>query len=237
MRTLSATLLMTLLLLAAGCGDSPAPVDAGPIRGAPLFRPDPEPDAESESGTTDAAGDAESTSSEESESPSAEATPEPEEAVAATQHATVAPRKHDLPPGVAVVTFDFLASYEYPIPDNGVFTEETLAEVDRIPPAVRKLDGTRVAIEGYMMPLKIHEDRVENFILSRSTFGCCFGDYPTVNELILVEMTDARNYPESYGGPVLVTGRIEVGERLNDRGFLLNVYRVKGEAVKELEWD
>jgi hypothetical protein len=115
------------------------------------------------------------------------------------------------PPGFEVVTWQTLGGFEY-------------TEGMKLPDDVRKLHGKKVAIAGYMMTL----DEVENirhFLLVESLWSCCFGVPPNVNQVLELRI-EGRKGVEFSSMPVMITGTLDVGEKIED-GFVTSVYRIK----------
>lgn len=116
------------------------------------------------------------------------------------------------------VSFFELTAFDYPL------NEDTT-----IPSAIRELDGERVVIFGYMIPLDYHRKKVRKFFLSATLSGCCFGNTPKLNEIIEVEMAEGiRLFAHKW---VKVTGRFGVGETLDLSGAVANIYRLDGDSV------
>lgn len=97
-----------------------------------------------------------------------------------------------------------------------------------IPEKVRALDGKRVEIIGFMMPLS-EPQNLTRFIVVQSLWSCCFGQTPAVNHVVAVTMAPGKVvafYPE----PVRVSGVFSVGET-REEGYLVSVYRLLGDQV------
>ena len=101
-----------------------------------------------------------------------------------------------------------------------------------LPEAVRKLQDQKVGLTGYMMTLEEVED-IHEFLLVESLWSCCFGKPPEVHQVVVVTIPDKKGV-DMTPAPILVTGVIDVGERVED-GFVTSVYRLKATSFKELE--
>lgn len=98
--------------------------------------------------------------------------------------------------------------------------------LERFPAALQPLHGERVTVEGYMQVTSFEAGRVRAFVLARYPEGCCFGGLPQYDEWLDVEL--AREAPAPLGSrPVLVEGRLELGELLSEDGFVLSLYRLR----------
>jgi len=58
--------------------------------------------------------------------------------------------------------------------------------VTPIPDWIKEFDGKKVAIKGFMMPLRQNDGLVTEFILLKNQQFCCFGKPPTINEWVHV---------------------------------------------------
>lgn len=128
-------------------------------------------------------------------------------------------------PDAETVTFESLGGYPAPkMSDAG-------AELT-IPEAVRQLDGKRIAIVGYLLPIELTGRKVTRFLVTDGSFGCCFVEAPAVNRYV-----DARTTPDG-GLPVVpatacrLIGVLSVKEERDEYGCVTSVYRL---AVDEIE--
>lgn len=104
-------------------------------------------------------------------------------------------------PGKAItVTFDLLSGYDY--------AKEPMPEI------VKSLEGQRVAVTGFMLPLDFDENTVKNFLLLQSQAACCFGMTPEENEFVYVEMSGGKSARYMPDVPITVVGKIEIGKKL-----------------------
>jgi hypothetical protein len=98
-----------------------------------------------------------------------------------------------------------------------------------LPSAVRFLDGRKVSIAGYMIPLTTDGGKISRFYLSRMVFGCCYGDSPALNEVILVVLPPGKG--AEYSQMVRAKGVLEVGEEFDSAGYVQSLYRIKGDSA------
>jgi hypothetical protein len=97
-----------------------------------------------------------------------------------------------------------------------------------IPDFVRAFDGKNVEMIGFMMPLDTYDD-IRSFILMPSLFGCCFGQPPAVNHVVLVRMAGNRR-AKYFEDAVRVRGRFHCGKEKKDIE-LLSLYRIDADEV------
>jgi hypothetical protein len=103
---------------------------------------------------------------------------------------------------------------------------------DRIPPEVRALDGKRVCLSGYMLPVTFDEKGfVKDFLIIRSTMTCCYGVVPGPTEWVVAKM-DAKGSKAApmMDVPLDFYGTLHVGEMF-EGGAFEGLYRLEGEKV------
>jgi hypothetical protein len=97
-----------------------------------------------------------------------------------------------------------------------------------IPAFIRAFDGKSVYMTGYMMPLNSVKN-IRSFVFVPSLFGCCYGQPPAVNHVVLVNMTEGKT-AKYFEDVVRVRGRFHCGEEKMD-GELLSLYRIDADEV------
>ncbi|MHC4137017.1 MAG: DUF3299 domain-containing protein [Planctomycetota bacterium] len=125
------------------------------------------------------------------------------------------------------LTFDDLASYRYEYPEDGRTPKK-----DQIPAKILKLGGKRIAIKGFMIPLKNDGEDVVEFVLVRNQNACCFGIVPNMNEWIHIKMDPEQVAPYAIDIPITVFGKLEVGETY-ENDLLMSIYRMQSNRVVE----
>jgi hypothetical protein len=130
-----------------------------------------------------------------------------------------------------------LAGFEYeaPVPDeSGVVLDELRARMPHIPPEIQGLNGQRVSVRGFVIPVELDPggERIRKFLLAaRNDMGCCFGIGIGVNEWILVDVTGSKAPGLEAFGQATVLGRLEVGEEV-ESGIVLSLYRMRADRVQ-----
>jgi hypothetical protein len=109
-----------------------------------------------------------------------------------------------------ILTFTSLMKWEYDAKKNS-----------SPPESVKKLDGRKVRIMGFMYPLQ-EGANIQNFCLLRSTQTCCYGPKPQYNQYIFVEMAKPTQFRRL--DPVSCVGVLKVNPS-PDEGF---IYRMEG---------
>lgn len=135
--------------------------------------------------------------------------------------------------GYETVGFDRLAAYEYeaPVADPAKPDEPPPSGAHQIPDQIKALDRRNVAVSGFMLPTKMEEGLVKEFLLVKDPMMCCYGVMPKVNEWIVVKMTGAGVKP-LMDVPVTFEGKLLVGERF-ENGYLTGLYLLEGERQAE----
>ena len=122
--------------------------------------------------------------------------------------------------GVQVVSFEVLGAAT--LPDDEGWQSTT------IPPEALELNGTPVALRGYMIPLTFEGSDVASFLLVKDQATCCFGVGATIKDWVFVKMTQPT--PSVMDGPLEVQGTFYASPDVVD-GQLLSLYRMSGESV------
>lgn len=198
--------LLGLALLVPGCSDAPKverPADkAADVRGTPINTP-------SAPAPTVAAV-----------SPSAAAAAVP------------SPVKRD---DYALVGFDKLAGYNFDLPDellapqSNKLAEASLRTSQQIPALVKAFDQKRVALKGFMLPLKVKDGLVTELLIMRDQSMCCYGSVPKINEWVSVKMTGGGVKPV-MDQAVTLYGKLHVGE-MRENGYLIGIYALDGDKM------
>ncbi|MDF9828425.1 hypothetical protein M2447_002544 [Ereboglobus sp. PH5-10] len=122
------------------------------------------------------------------------------------------------------VGFDVLGGFPFSPPayDPDKPRAQAGPQVDeQLPVAVRKLNGKKVTITGFMLPVRMKDGRAVEFLLLRDQSMCCFGEQPQMNEWVVVRMAKPGAYapdvPKSFEGTLRV-GAIE------ENGYLSGIY-------------
>jgi hypothetical protein len=126
------------------------------------------------------------------------------------------------------VDFNKLSNYEYELPDPFDPTPRTLQ--NKIPDAVKALDGTLVSIEGFMLPLDLNAQGVSQFMLNASIDMCYFGAPVRMNEWILVTMKGGTRAKFTHLA-LNVKGRLSVGEEVKN-GRVASLYRLVADSAE-----
>ncbi len=236
-------ILLATCLSFVACSESVPDYGVGPFRGALLdigtLEPLPARPSELEADVEVAVVPKPTIEPEEPEPVVIEAEPEPvvepeaetEEIPVSEPTETAVPTEIDPDEEVLQLNFDDMADFEYTPPTLDEIDEGTLRP-NQIPDSVLAFNNKVVEIEGYMIPIEVEQGKVQSFILSRTLSGCCFGDMPNIQEWVDVKMQEDRDADYIPYAPVLVIGRISVGEVVDEYG-ITSLYRMIAESVED----
>lgn len=133
-----------------------------------------------------------------------------------------------------IVGFDRLAAFNYDIPDDAPAGTNTTAKAvappkEQIPANVKAFDKQRVALKGFMLPLKVEGGLITELLIMRDQSMCCYGTVPKINEWVSVKMT-GKGVKPIMDQAVTLYGKLHVGE-IRENGYLVGIYQMDGEKV------
>ena len=134
------------------------------------------------------------------------------------------------------VPFSFLGDYWLDEPDWRQLADSkyiaSLSYDTEIPDEVKQIDGKKVAITGFMLPIDVDKGKVKRFLLLKSTMSCCFGVAPRINEVIYVESSKKEKIQTVMDMPITVFGKLSVGQQFREDLMLMGVYQLELDEVK-----
>lgn len=133
-----------------------------------------------------------------------------------------------------IVGFDRLAAFNYDIPDEAPAATNAPAKAvappkEQIPANVKAFDKQRVALKGFMLPLKVEGGLITELLIMRDQSMCCYGTVPKINEWVSVKMT-GKGVKPIMDQAVTLYGKLHVGE-IRENGYLVGIYQMDGEKV------
>ena len=131
-------------------------------------------------------------------------------------------------PGYQTVSFAQLSDYEYEVPDP--LTNGGVAGANVIPAKVKALNGRKVAVRGFMLPLDLDQNGVSQFLLNGSFDMCYFGAPVKMNEWVLVTMKGGKKTPFTHLA-TLAYGTLSVGEEMKN-GRVMSLYRMQADGAE-----
>ena len=132
--------------------------------------------------------------------------------------------------GYTKIAFSQLAGFTFTAPPQplppGTSPPDVLTQV---PASIRRLDGKKVVLTGFMLPTKLEGGFATEFFFLSSSQLCCYGVTPTVNEWIAVKMKK-EGLPPVQDVPMFLAGRLRVRAQWND-GLLATIYELEGDGL------
>ena len=129
-----------------------------------------------------------------------------------------------------LVGFDKLSGYNFEMMDDLLLPRTngttTVAADAQIPAEIKALDRKRVALRGFMLPLKVEGGLVTELLIMKDQSMCCYGTTPRIHEWVSVKMT-SRGVKPVMDQIVTLCGTLHVGEE-RENGYLVNIYRLDG---------
>jgi hypothetical protein len=126
-----------------------------------------------------------------------------------------------------LLPYSFLTSFRLDLHDE-MTTAQTLG---KIPGEVKAYNEKSVALTGYMLPIKVNEGLVTDFLLLPNTLSCCYGTTPRINEIIVVKTT-GKGVKAKKDIPISVLGTLHVGAIRNNE-HLIGIYQMDCERIVE----
>lgn len=99
----------------------------------------------------------------------------------------------------------------------------------RIPAVVRELDGQKVLVSGFMLPMKMEGTLTTEFLLVANSMLCCYGVVPPMNQWMVVRMKKGGVKPQQ-DVPLAFFGTLRVKPRF-DGGALSAIYHLEGDRI------
>ncbi len=130
----------------------------------------------------------------------------------------------------SLIGFDKLASYNFEI-DDAPFTNQPAADKanNQIPDRVKAFDQQKVSIKGFMLPLKVSEGVVTEFLIMKDQSMCCYGSVPKITEWVSVKTTGHGVKP-IMDQPISILGTLHVGA-MRENGYLIGIYQMDGDKL------
>jgi hypothetical protein len=215
----------TALLLIVGCNrSSTADQPVVEIRGSPILSGDKKVPTTPEGAPITA----------DAQIPSGQASSQP---VASANG--VPPPNRPPPPSTAgepgSISFEQLAGYTFEISDDllGPITNDVAVAEQKtnsqIPETVKAFNQKKIALRGFMLPLKVEGGLVTEMLIMKDQSMCCYGTTPRINDWVSVKMRNKGVRP-MMDLPVTLRGTLRVGE-MRENGYLVGIYSMEGEAM------
>ena len=128
------------------------------------------------------------------------------------------------------LTFEALTDFDINEPDWVKIDDPayiaTLNLDAEIPPHIKALNGEKIEIEGFILPLEGDVDDLRTFILLRDQMACCFGIIPLLNEWMYVKVPEKKKIGSYLDELVTLYGTLSVGAKFED-DMLTGIYHLE----------
>jgi hypothetical protein len=137
------------------------------------------------------------------------------------------------------LSFDQLGGYTFEVTDEllGPVTNDLAAVAQKtnskIPETVKSYDQKKVALRGFMLPLKVEGGLVTEMLIMKDQTMCCYGATPRINDWVSVRMKSKGVRP-LMDLPVTLFGTMRVGE-MRENGYLVGIYSMDGDNLEATE--
>jgi hypothetical protein len=103
----------------------------------------------------------------------------------------------------------------------------------KVPNSILALDGQKVSVPGFMIPMAMDKNKVSSFILAQNQQACCYGIMPKLNQWIYVTMGEGRTADSTMDVPITIYGTLQVREGAGpqDGGWCL--YRMTADKIEK----
>jgi hypothetical protein len=155
-------------------------------------------------------------------------------ALVSTNAATAKAAKPGGPAGYIDLGFETLSQFQFQELEEVMDGRKDPATASRktaeqIPAGIKALDEKNIALTGFMVPLKLEEGRVTEFMLVQNQMSCCYGAVPRINEWVTVRV-GGKGVKLIMDEPVVVRGKLHVGG-IRENGYLTGIYRLDGDKL------
>ena len=131
-------------------------------------------------------------------------------------------KKMKVPGNVAFLKFDRLDAWPYEDGYKGM------------PKELKKFDGKRVAMAGFMLPIDEVED-IKTFYLVKSLWSCCYGIPPDVNGLVKINVKAKKGVAYQYD-PILIVGTFRL-KKVMDEDYTICIWQMDDAVVRVIDVD
>jgi hypothetical protein len=111
-------------------------------------------------------------------------------------------------------------------------TQVPLEEDSQIPTNIKALNGKKVALQGYMIPVDFEQGGTNDFLLVQVVPTCYFCQQPQPNEWVEVKTKDGKRIPYSGDDTIILTGTLDVGAKYKG-GYFLSLFRMEADGVHQ----
>ncbi|MBX7123183.1 MAG: DUF3299 domain-containing protein [Opitutaceae bacterium] len=134
------------------------------------------------------------------------------------------------------IGFDRLSSYTFKVPEFDPEANPNVAPPtgeEQIPGWLKSLNGRKAKVTGFMLPTKLENSLVTEFLLLSDPMMCCYGAVPEMNQWIVVRMKKGGVKP-IQDVPVSFYGDLKIGAMF-ENGYMTGIYLLDCEKMGEVQ--
>lgn len=134
--------------------------------------------------------------------------------------------------------FNMLISYPFSEPNWAKMEDPayiaSLNLDEQISPEIQAMDGKKVEIQGFMLPLDMSEGNLRTFMLLKDQMACCFGNIPRLNEWVYVRVPKKKQIGVHQDVPITLFGTLRVGAKF-EHEVLTGIYHLELDQMEMVE--
>jgi hypothetical protein len=132
-------------------------------------------------------------------------------------------------PDYLPLSFASLSSFPFIVTDDMVDPKSASDALQQVPDFIRSLSDKKIAVTGFMLPVRLEGKCVSEFLVLKDRSACCYGITPRINEWIIAHAKRGCTEPV-LDIPVTALGTFHVGE-LRENGALAAIYELDCDRV------
>ena len=133
------------------------------------------------------------------------------------------------------LTFNMLTGYPFREPNWAKMEDPayiaSLNLDEQISSEIQAMDGRKVEIQGFMLPLDMSEGNLRTFMLLKDQMACCFGNIPRLNEWVYVRIPNKKKVEIHQDIPITLFGTLRVGAKF-EREVLTGIYHLELDRIQ-----
>ena len=134
------------------------------------------------------------------------------------------------------LNFDVLSDFQADAPDmvkpKGEILVKGKKKDSTVPEPIKALNGKKISVSGFMVPMIMDRDKVSSFILAQSRMACCYGVVPKLNQWIYVKMDAGKTAESMMDIPITVFGTFSVGREFDSGNNGWCLYRMTSDKIE-----
>ena len=134
-----------------------------------------------------------------------------------------------------LLTFNMLTSYPFREPNWAKMEDPayiaSLKLDEQISPQIQAMNGKKVEIQGFMLPLDMPEGNLRTFMLLKDQMACCYGNIPRLNEWVYVRVPEKKKVSIHQDVLITLLGTLRVGAKF-EREVLTGIYHLELDQIQ-----